>query len=118
MHCSALLHLQGLKSFFLYIALQGLLAHFGLHADQEVACHFKTQPAGSHAGSDLEESGDYAFVESPNAFLANYDPDGVYDAFILVTHTRHGVYLEPSSKNVTNQESVSRPPPMGSLLDF
>lgn len=93
--------------YFIHALLQGLLVYLWFQASQEVACHFETQPAGGHAGGDLEQVGYNALVEASDAFLANNDSDSVEDALVLVSHAGHGVDLETSSKDVTGQVSLT-----------
>lgn len=70
---------------------------FGLQADQEVARHLEAQPAGRHAGRDLEEVGHNALVESSYALLTDNNSDGVGDGLVLVAHSGHCVDLESST---------------------
>lgn len=48
-----------------------------IERDEEVACHFETQPTAGHAGCDLEQVGSNALVQAFDAFLRDDDLDGV-----------------------------------------
>lgn len=65
--------------------------------DQEVAGHLETEPAGRHAGSDLEQVGNDAFIETFYSFLSDDHSDGIEDAFVLVAHAGHGVDLKSAA---------------------
>lgn len=65
---------------------QGLRNGVWPEVNQEIACHLETEPAGRHAGGDLEEVGNNALVETFDSLLGNNHLDGVGDALVLVTH--------------------------------
>ena len=65
---------------------------------------FVSEPAAGHAGHDFQKIGGNAFIEAPHAFGLEDDFDGVKYAIVLVTHSRHGVDLEPSPKDVTENQ--------------
>ena len=56
-------------------------------AHNKVARQFEAEPAAGHAGSDLEQIGDNAFVHTPDTFLGHDCSDGVPDGLVLVSHS-------------------------------
>ena len=68
-----------------------------LETNQEISAQLETQPRRGHAGRHLEQVWDNALVEAFDAFLGDDDTDGVRDGLVLVTHSRHGVDLEPAT---------------------
>ena len=72
-----------------------------IHCNEEVARELKTEPAACHTGCHLQKIGNNAFVQSHDPLLADNDSDGIPYGLVLVTHSRHGIYLKSSTENVT-----------------
>lgn len=79
----------------------------GTAVHQEISGHLEAQPAGCHAGGDLEQIRHDSLVEALDALLFNDARKGVHHRCVLQSHALHRVDLETPAQNVTVIDTVS-----------
>lgn len=70
-------------------------------SNKEVPCQLKAEPTASHTRSNFQKVRHYSSEKPPQAFLRDDNPHSVPNWFILIAHSRHRVYLETTSQDIT-----------------
>ena len=86
-----------------------ILSDVCIQSHEKVPRHLEAEPAAGHARRDFQEVWSDALVQTSIALVLSDDSDRVKDGFVLVSHARHGVDLEPSAKNIAVLSSAASP---------
>ena len=77
-----------------------------VHRNKEIARQFVAEPTAGHTGRHFEEIGNNAFVEPEDSLLTDNQGNGIPYRLVLIAHPGHGVYLKPSTEDITRTVST------------